>query len=249
MNNNAEYIEGIHACRQALDNNVPIKNIFIGNYINLNKNNQLNDIYKISKTKNFNISFVEKSWLDKNSYRCSHQGILILAKEYKYSCVKNIIESAANKKCDLIVVLDHIEDSGNLGAIIRSAEAFGASGIIIPNKRAAQVTSSTYKTSAGAICNIKIARVANISNAIDELKNNEYWIAAASEHTNNVIWESNLKGKIAIVMGSEHNGVSQLILKKSDFIVKLPMEGKIESLNVSQAFCACAYEWVRQNAN
>lgn len=220
-------IEGIHAVFEAIDAHVPIEQIYVGNYV---------------KNKKIKGKIVDKQFLDKLSDTGRHQGVIAIAKPFKYGELK------LDNDPSLIVILDHIQDSGNLGAIIRSAEAVGADAVVIPNKRAAQVTPTTYKTSAGAIFNIPVVQVANIPSTIDKLKNNGYWIAAASEHTDKFIWNENLKGKIGLVMGSEHDGVSQLVLKKSDFKVKLPIPGKVESLNVAQAATACMYEWLRQNA-
>ena len=147
----------------------------------------------------------------------------------------------------LVVVLDHLTDAGNLGAIARSAESVGAAGIVIPNKRAARVTAATYKSSAGAISHIPVAQVANIASTLDRLKEEGFWVAAATEHAADVIWDANLKGKIALVMGNEGEGVSRLVLEHCDFGVKLPQVGDISSLNVAQASTACMYEWLRQN--
>lgn len=248
MDKNFNHIEGIHACLEALDNDVPIFEILIGNYVNLKQNNSIEKIINIANSQNIKYKKVDKSILDKMSLRGAHQGIISKIKSFDYTSLDTIIDKSKDCQSSLIVILDHIEDSGNLGAIARSAEAFGANGLIIANKRATQVTANTYKTSAGAICHLPIAKVSNINSAIEQLKNNEYWVASASEHSDLNIWDANLKGKIALVMGSEHDGVSQLVLKNSDFVVKLPLNGKIESLNVAQAASACIYEWVRQNA-
>lgn len=248
MEQNFEYIEGIHAINEAIDHNVPIKDLLIGNYLNINVNKGIGEIISKAKSRNLKINKVDKCVLQEASLRGAHQGIIAKIDSFKYSNIDDVLIKIENKAQSLIVILDHIEDSGNLGAIARSAEAFGADAIIIPNKRSAEVRASTYKTSAGAICNIDICKVANISAVIEQLKKSQFWIAAASEHAKENIWDTNLKGKIALIMGSEHNGVSNLVQKNSDFIVKLPLSGDVESLNVAQAFTACAYEWVRQNA-
>ena len=147
----------------------------------------------------------------------------------------------------LVVVLDHITDSGNLGAIARSAEIVGATGIVIPNKRSAHVTAATYKSSAGAISNIAIAQVANLGSTLDRLKDEGYWVAGASEHGMQSPWDTNLQGKIVLVMGNEAEGLAERTQKKCDFLVALPQVGEIASLNVAQASTALMYEWLRQN--
>lgn len=249
MQNNEKYevVIGTRAVRECFAHSVPIKQISIGNYINLKQNKTIADITKIAKSQNVKITKIDKKDLDRQSEGRSHQGVLAKIMPFSYSSLTNIIDKTINKSKSLIIILDHIEDAGNLGAIIRSAEAFGADGIIIANKRAAGVTATTYKTSAGAILNMSIAKVPNINFAIDQLKNNEFWIACATEHTNKKIWDENLKGKLALVMGAENKGVSSLVLKNSDFHVCLPLSGNVESLNVAQAATACMYEWVRQN--
>ena len=166
--------------------------------------------------------------------------------------VTTILDAAKQSSAEhdgraLVVVLDHITDAGNLGAIARSAECVGASGIVIPNKRAARVTAATYKSSAGAISHIPVTQVANLVSTIERLKDEGFWVAAATEHASDLIWQSNLKGKIALVMGNEGEGVSRLVLENCDFGVKLPQVGEISSLNVAQASTACMYEWLRQN--
>lgn len=147
----------------------------------------------------------------------------------------------------LVVLCDHLTDAGNLGAISRSCEAVGASGLVIPNKRSARVEASTYKSSAGAITHVPVAQVSNIVQAIQRLQEEGFWVCAATEHTDDVVWDANLKGKIAIVLGNEHDGVSRLVLERCDFFAKLPLEGEVASLNVAQAATAVMYEWLRQN--
>ena len=147
----------------------------------------------------------------------------------------------------LVVLCDHLTDAGNLGAISRSCEAVGASGLIIPNKRSARVEASTYKSSAGAITHVPVAQVSNIVQSIHRLQEEGFWVCAATEHTDDLVWNANLKGKIAIVLGNEHDGVSRLVLEHCDMYAKLPLEGEVASLNVAQAATAVMYEWLRQN--
>lgn len=249
MEKNNEYIAGPRACYEGLKFNAPISKLYVGKYINIKANNNVRKIIEIAQKYHVKIDYCDKKQLDKISFGTAHQGIIAKTNTYNYSSIKEILQLSKNKEKSLVVVLDHIKDSGNLGAIARSAEAFGSDGIIIANSRAANISASSYKSSAGAICNIKIARVANICAAVKTLQDNDYWVAAASEHSDKNIWDENMKGKIALVMGAEHDGISSLVLKNCDFHLALPLSGKIESLNVAQAFSACAYEWVRQNNN
>ena len=138
-------------------------------------------------------------------------------------------------------------DAGNFGAIVRSAEVVGAAGVVIASKRAAEVTVATYKTSAGAVMHLPIAQVPNIARALDDLKDAGFWVCGASEHAEQVCWDAPLAGRLALVMGSEGEGVSRLVLEKCDFLTKLPQRGLTESLNVAQAATALAFEWMRRN--
>lgn len=247
----ADFIEGKRPVVEALRTSVPLKYILMAD--NLSQADSLvRDIQRKAKNLNVPIKKVSKKKLDEISERGSHQGVMAEAAPFNYVNVTTILEAAAKSAEEhdgraLIVVLDHITDAGNLGAIARSAESVGAAGIIIPNKRAARVTAATYKSSAGAISHIPVSQVANITSTLDRLKEEGFWVAAATEHASDYIWNTNLKGKIVLVMGNEGEGVSRLVLESCDFGVKLPQVGEISSLNVAQASTACMYEWLRQN--
>ena len=165
---------------------------------------------------------------------------------YEYATLFDLINLARGKKNALIVALDHITDAGNMGALLRSAEVVGATGVLIPNKRAAPVNEAVYRTSAGAVDYLKIAREANLVNALKRLKSEGFWIAGASEHAKQTIWQAPLEGRLVIVMGAEDTGLARLTRETCDFEVKLPQRGFTQSLNVAQAFTAIAYEWLRR---
>lgn len=156
-------------------------------------------------------------------------------------------QTAAHKQASLVVLLDHVVDEGNFGAIVRSAEVVGASCVIIANARCASVGVGAYKTSAGAVLHMPIVQVVNLARAIDELKEHGFWVIGASEHAQQTVWNAPFSGNVCLVMGSEENGISSLVQKKCDFICKLPQRGRIESLNVAQAATVMCYEWMRQN--
>ena len=185
--------------------------------------------------------------LDDIAPRAAHQGVALMVGAYQYTSIHEIFERAATQPAALIVVLDHVTDEGNFGAIVRSAEILGAAGVIIADRRAASVGPGAYKASAGACLHLPIATVPNIASALPDLKSAGFWIAGASEHATTDAWSANLKGNIALVMGSEGSGLSQNVQKHCDFLVKLTQRGKIESLNVAQAATALGYEWLRQN--
>jgi 23S rRNA (guanosine2251-2'-O)-methyltransferase len=166
--------------------------------------------------------------------------------DYQYATLFDLIELARGKQQALIVVLDHITDAGNMGAVLRSAEVVGATGVLIPNKRAAPVNDAVYRTSAGAVDYLKVAREPNMVAALKKLKAEGFWIAGATEHARQDIWQAPLEGRLALVMGAEDTGLSRLVRETCDFEVKLPQRGHTQSLNVAQAFTAIAYEWLRR---
>ena len=193
---------------------------------------------------------VERGVLDRisadGSSHGAHQGIVCEVPPYRYADLMDIARVGAGKENSLVLVLDHITDEGNLGAVIRTAEVVGADGVVIPAKRAAQVGVGVYKTSAGAALHLPIARVPNLVSALETLKQAGFWVAGASEHAQQDIWHAPLCGRIALVAGSEGSGMSRLVRQTCDFLVALPQHGKVGSLNVAQATTAICYEWMRQ---
>lgn len=246
----AEYIEGKRPVLEALKSEVPIKCIYVAEGIRDDKS--LADIVNRAHRMKLSVKQVKRAQMDKRSERGSHQGIMAETLPFAYSNAQSIIDKAIKRAEShdgnaLIVILDHITDAGNLGAIARSAEIVGASGIIIPNKRSARVTAATYKSSAGAIAHIDIAQVSNIAQIIERLKQSDFWVAGASEKASECIWDAPMAGKLALVMGSESEGLARLTQERCDFLVRLPQAGNVGSLNVAQAATACMYEWMRQS--
>ena len=199
---------------------------------------------------NVPIEVVEKAKLDRMSAdggsHGAHQGIMCEVPPYRYADIMDIAYAGAKKRDSLVLVLDHITDEGNLGAIIRTAEVMGADGVVIPSKRAAQVTVGVHKTSAGAAFHVPIARVPNLVGALKTLKDGGFWVAGASEHAHADIWHAPLEGRIALVCGNEAEGISRIVGEQCDFLVALPQRGQVESLNVAQATTAVCYEWLRR---
>ncbi|MDR2721276.1 MAG: RNA methyltransferase, partial [Coriobacteriaceae bacterium] len=198
----ADYIEGKRPVIEALRTYVPISEVIIAD--NLVRDGLVEDILRKAKKANVPVKTLPRKELDKQSERGSHQGVMAKTKPFAYVNVQAILDTAeqhaqAHEGAALVILLDHITDVGNLGAIARSAEVVGASGIVIPNKRSAHVNASTYKSSAGAIAHINVSQVANIAQTIERLKKEGYWIAGASERATEVIWDANLKGKMALV--------------------------------------------------
>ena len=197
------------------------------------------------------VEMADKSVLDRISEDGSHgahQGIVCEVPPFKYADLMDIARAGAAKEQSLVIVCDHITDEGNLGAIIRTADVVGADGVVIANRRAAQVNVGVYKTSAGAAVHVPVARVANITSALETLKKAGFWVAGASEKAPTDIWHSPMAGRVALVAGSEGEGISQLVLRTCDYLVSLPQRGHVGSLNVAQATTAICYEWMRQCA-
>jgi len=195
------------------------------------------------------INYVDKERLDNMSETGKHQGVIAYAAAYEYAEVEDILNIAKEKGEDpFIFILDGIEDPHNLGAIIRSANLAGAHGVIIPKRRAAGLTSTVVKASAGAINYTPVAKVTNITRTIEELKEKGIWFMCA-DMAGEVMYKQNLTGPIGLVIGSEGEGVSRLVKEKCDFISSIPMKGDIDSLNASVAAGVMAFEIVRQRLN
>lgn len=246
----ADYIEGKRAVVEALRCDVPLKKVLLAD--NAKREPMIEDILRKARQRDIPVIDVPRAELDQKSARGSHQGVMAEAQPFPYVGIGDVIGAAqehaeAHDGRALIVVCDHLTDAGNLGAIIRSAEAVGASGVVIPNKRSARVEASTYKSSAGAVAYMPIAQVANIPATLDRLQGEGFWSCACTEQSSNDLWDVNLKGRIALVLGNEHEGIGHLVLEHCDMAGRLPMMGQVGSLNVAQAATACMYEWLRQN--
>ena len=250
----AEYIEGKRPVIEALRTGVPVKRVLLAD--NAKRDGLVEDILRKAKAADVPVETVPRKRLDeltKLGERDSHQGVMAETRPFAYIGAAEAIgvaeeRAVANGGAALIVVLDHITDAGNLGAIIRSAEVLGASAIVLPNKRSAFVTPATYKSSAGAVSHIPVAQVANLTQFLEKTKKAGFWVAAASEHAEEDIAHTNLKGKMVIVLGNEGEGVSRIVLDACDLFIRIPQAGKVESLSVAQAASICFYEWARQNA-
>ena len=187
--------------------------------------------------------------LDAMSRTHAHQGVIALAAVREYVSVQSILDSAAAKgEPPLLVVCDEISDPHNLGAILRTAECAGAHGVIIPKRRSAGLTAVVAKTSAGAVSYIPVARVANIPSLLKDLKKQGVWVFGTAADGTTDLYTADLKGPAAIVIGSEGSGMTRLVSENCDFLVSIPMKGRISSLNASAAAAILLYEAVRQRS-
>ena len=190
---------------------------------------------------------VDRRKLDAMSTTHAHQGVIALAAAHEYATIDDILEEAAGRgETALIVICDELSDPHNLGAIIRSAECAGAHGVIIPKRRSVGLTATVAKASAGAVEYMKVARVTNINAAMEELKQKGVWIFGTAAEGSIPMYQADLTGPAAIVIGSEGDGMSRLVQKNCDVTVHIPMKGKITSLNASAAASILLYEAVRQ---
>lgn len=239
-----DIVEGRNAVTELLKSDKDINKIFVQRG---EKHGSINQIISLAKSKKIVIVEVDKSKLDLMSQTKNHQGIIAVVPPFEYSDIDEILEYAKSKNEDpFIVILDGIEDVHNLGSIIRTAETAGVHGIIIPKRRGALVNATVSKTSAGAVQYMKIARVNNLNDAIKELKDKGLWIYGTDMDAKNYYYEEKLLGPIALVIGSEGFGMSSLVKKNCDVLIKIPMKGKVTSLNASVSAGIAIYEAVEQ---
>ena len=237
-------LEGRNASAEALKSGRTIDKLFIASG-DTDKN--LQRLAAQAKDAGAVIVPVDRRKLDAMSFTRSHQGVIALAAAHDYYTIDDILEEAAGRgEAPLIVICDELSDPHNLGAILRSAECAGAHGVIIPKRRSVGLTATVAKASAGAMEYMKVARVTNISAAMQELKEKGVWIFGTAAEGAIPMYQADLKGPSAVVIGNEGVGMSQLVRKNCDVIVSIPMNGHISSLNASAAASILLYEAVRQ---
>ena len=206
----------------------------------------VNSILREARKQDTIVSFVTKEQLDQMSETGKHQGVIASAAAYEYAEVEDILKLAEEKgEPPFVILLDNIEDPHNLGAVIRTANLAGAHGVIIPKRRAAGLTATAAKASAGALNYTPVAKVTNLGNTIEELQEKGLWFVCA-DMDGTVMYDLDLKGPIGLVIGNEGEGVSRLVREKCDYRAAVPMKGDIDSLNASVAAGVLAYEVVRQ---
>lgn len=235
-----DIVIGRNAVMEALKGDRTIEAIYVSN----NKlEGSINAIMGMAKEQKILIKEVDKRKLDSMCDGETHQGVIVKVTPFKYSEVSDIFELAEQKgEAPFIVILDEVEDPHNLGSIARTAELFGVHGIIIPKRRSASVTATVYKSSVGAIEHVKVAKVNNINSTIEELKEKGVWIYGADIRAEEYSHEVDYSGPCALVIGNEGRGMSKLTVQKCDKLIKIPMVGKINSLNASVAGGIMMYE-------
>ncbi len=204
---------------------------------------RLQAVIDLARTAGISVRFVAREQLDRLARTKSHQGLVAVVAGKRYSDIEDLLSAQERK---FLVVLDGIEDPHNLGALIRTADGAGANGIIIPERRAAAVNATVAKTSAGASEHVKIARVVNLARTLDDLKTKNVWIVGLDEHGRQTYDQVDYTMDCAIVLGAEGQGLHDLVRKKCDYLVSIPMMGRVPSLNVSVAGAIVMYEVARQ---
>lgn len=237
-------IEGRNAVLEALRAGTPVDKIYIAKG---ETDASLGHIASTARGKGIVVVEADRRKLDGMSRTHAHQGVIALAAMREYVSVQSLLDAAAEKgEAPLLVVCDEISDPHNLGAILRTAECAGAHGVIIPKRRSAGLTAIVGKTSAGAVSYMPVARVSNLPATLEELKKKGVWVYGTAAEGTTSLYDADLKGPAAIVIGSEGSGMGRLVREKCDFLVSIPMKGHISSLNASAAAAILLYEAVRR---
>lgn len=244
---NENMLEGRNAVTEALRSGRTIDKVFIASG---ETDTTLRHIASLAKKAGAVVTYCDRRKLDTMSQTGAHQGVIAMAAAHTYVRVEDILQNAADKgEKPLIVICDEITDPHNLGAIIRTAECAGAHGVIIPKRRSSGLTAVVGKASAGALEYMPVARVSNLASAIKILKENGVWIYGTAANGAASVYQTDLSGAVAIIIGSEGEGMGRLVAESCDFMVNIPMKGHIDSLNASNACAILLYEAVRQRTN
>jgi len=238
----ARKIEGKNAVHEFLQTEKMVYEIFVAVGVN---RDSIKEILQIANGRSIKISFIDKEGVDNIATVNNHQGVVALVEDYQYATFEQTMDAIEGN--GFVLILDNLKDPHNLGAILRTADATGVDAVIIPKDRSVEITPTVTKVSVGATEHIPVIKVTNIARTIDKLKEKKYWITAADMDGEKAFFESDLKGNVGIVIGSEGEGIRRLVKEKCDFIVNIPMKGRIQSLNASVAASILMYEVVRQN--
>lgn len=236
-------VEGRNAVLEALRAGVPITAVLLASG---SQGSPIDEIRRLAAERGVAVRTVGRQVLDERSVRGTHQGVMAEIASFAYTPLDEVLQGVGERAASLIIVLDHITDEGNLGAVARSAEVVGADALVIPKARSAGVGPGAYKASAGALAHLPVVREPNVVRALERLKDAGFWVAGASGAASTLAWDAPLEGRLVLVMGSEGTGLSRLVERACDFLVRLPVAGKVDSLNVAQAATVLAFEWLRR---
>lgn len=247
MSEKTDRIEGRNPVAEALRSGRQIDKIYVRRG---EKQGSIIPIIRQAKRKGIIVTEVDGAKLDEMSETGSHQGVIALTPPIEYAELEDVLSAAEDRgEPPFLVILDRINDPHNLGSVIRTANCAGAHGVIIPRHDSVSVTATVEKAAAGATAYTPVVRVNNLSKTIDELKDRGLWITGADAAGDRSLYEADLKGPTAIVIGSEGQGISRLVAEKCDFLVKIPMKGDVNSLNASVAAALMIYECAKQRNN
>jgi 23S rRNA (guanosine2251-2'-O)-methyltransferase len=240
-----ETVEGRHPVYEMLKSSRRVAKVLIAD--NLKASDIIADIETLAKKQGVLVSRVDRRDLDEFTGSRAHQGVMaVLKTPHEHLSFADFANELDIGKSPIVLVLDEITDPQNFGALIRTADAAGVAGIVVSKRRSAPMTAAVHKASAGATSYVNIAQVSNLVYTIEDLKEMGFWIVGASEKARQSYYEADLTGPIAIVLGSEGKGISRLLREKCDFLISIPMKGKLSSLNVSVAGALLMFEAVRQ---
>lgn len=234
-------LAGIHAVEEALVSGRPIRRIVIARG---QHSSRIQKILDLARSRGITVRFEDRAQLDRASPAQHHQGVIAFAASKAAVEIEDLLKNEGPSQ--LLVLLDGVEDPHNLGAIVRTALAAGANGILIPERRSAGLTETVARVSAGALAHLPVAEVKNLSRGIEQLKEANFWVIGLDEKAQKSYTEVDYKGRIAVVMGSEGAGLHELVRKRCDFVVSIPTSGPVGSLNVSVAAGIVLFEIVRQ---
>jgi 23S rRNA (guanosine2251-2'-O)-methyltransferase len=230
---------GVHAVYETLSSGQPVERIHVLRDARLPR---LKQILDLARERGIPVRREERSVLDKIAGGVVHQGIVAIASEASYAPLESVLDS----KQACIVVLDGVEDPHNLGAVIRTAEGAGASGLVVPDRHSAPLSAVVSKTSAGALAYLPVARVGNLTAVLEQFKKRGIWVVGVDEEGDRLWTEFDYTSPVALVLGGEHKGLRRLVREHCDVVVRLPMRGRVSALNVSVAAGIILYEVVRQ---
>jgi 23S rRNA (guanosine2251-2'-O)-methyltransferase len=241
-----EKLTGIHAVREALAARRPVQSVLIARG---RHGDRLEEIVRLARRNGVSVRFEERSQVDRAAATRDHQGVVALMAEAANISLEELLAGEGSPSAaGLLVLLDGVEDPQNLGAVIRTALAAGAGGVVIPERRSAGVTDAAVRASAGAAAHLRVARVTNLARAMEEIKNAGYWLVGLDERAERRHTDMDLSGPVALVLGGEGKGLHQLVKDHCDFVVSIPTSGPVRSLNVSVAAGVVLFEVVRQRA-
>lgn len=239
-----DLIYGVHAVSEALAAGEMLRVIHVA--VDRSKDGALRSLLARANERNVPVRFERRTFFERVPFK-AHQGIVAVAPPFEYESLEDILGRGRGGAPRLIVLLDHLTDPHNVGAIVRTAEAGGADGVVLPARRSAGINATVRKAAAGAADHLPIARVANIAEAIRKLKKAGIWVAGADPSAEAVeLWQADFSRDLALVIGAEGTGLSQLVKRECDYLVKLPIRGRVSSLNASVASAILIYEALRQ---